>query len=224
MDVAGEESAVSPVVGTVRLSVAEGFGANILAPAFPAFVDRRPGMKVELVASPGYLSPTTREVDIAITSNPPSSTRLVVEALTDYEIGLYASQQYLNDHGEPQDRDDLKNFDFIGYIDDLIYTSELRFLDSFNPDLRRRLACSSLKAQTVLAAANGGIGAFPHFLVEGIPLVRVLPKESTVRTYWIATHVDLYETARMRAVRSWMFDVVKQNRHRLTPLKAARAP
>jgi hypothetical protein len=43
------------------------------------------------------------------------------------------------------------------------------------------------------------------------------------RTYWIATHVDLHETARMRAVCGWIGDLVQKNQHRLTPSVFATA-
>jgi DNA-binding transcriptional LysR family regulator len=218
MDTASEIGALDPLAGTVRVSVAEGFGGHILAPALPAFAASRSGMRVELVASPGYLSPTTREVDIAITSSPPESSRLVVEKLSDYEIGLYASVEYLAAHGTPVKREELKKHQFIGYVDDLLYTQELRFLDSFEPNLKRPLTCSSLRVQVVLAEAGGGICALPHFLAaDGRRLVRVLPNIMVRRTYWMAIHGDLYETARMRAVRRWLINLVDENRALLTP-------
>lgn len=224
METASEGGALDPLVGTVRVSVAEGFGGHILAPALPAFASQGSGMRVELVASPGYLSPTTREVDIAITSSPPASSRLVVERLSPYEIGLYASPDYLARRGEPQSPAELRAHDFIGYVEDLIYTQELRYLDSFEPNLKRRLTCSSLRVQVVLTASGGGIGAIPHFLVADEPgLVRVLPEMFTTRTYWMAIHRDLHETARMRAMRRWLLNLVEENKHRLTPSLVATA-
>ena len=224
MEAADDDGAVNPVVGTVRIRVPEGFARHILAPDLPHFLDRRPGMRVEMVASPGYLSPTKREVDIAITSYPSTSSRLVVSKLTDYEIGLYASPDYLRKRGEPRSLAELQGHDFISYVDDLLYTSELRYLDSFGKGLRPRLTCSSLPSQAVMASVGGGIGAFPTFLVaDSTELVRVLPEAMACRTYWIATHVDLHETARMRAVYGWISDLVKKNQAMLTPVAFAAA-
>lgn len=225
MENASEEAAANATVGTVRLSVGEGFGGEILARSLPGFVERHPGMRIELVASPGYLSSITREVDIAITSSPPTGSRLVVERLVDYELGLYASPLYLQANGRPESRDDLKRHNFVGYMDDMIYSDELRFLDAFEPHLRRRLSSSSIRLQMILAEAGGGLGAFPHFLITDLnELERVLPELVVVRTYWMAIHAELYETARIRAVRSWLADLVGQNRHRLAPSREVTNP
>lgn len=215
---AGEEGSVDPLAGTVRISVAEGFGGCVLGPALPTFMARHPGMRIELDASPGYLSPTTRKVDIAITSSRLESSRLVVERLTDYELGLYAAPKYLEERGVPQTREDLRQHDFVGCVDDLVYSEQLRFLDAFEPKLRCRLKCSSMKVQIILAASGGGIGAFPHYLVEGEPdLTPVLPDLSLTRTYWEATHKELYEIARARAVRDWLYDLVEERKRHFTP-------
>jgi DNA-binding transcriptional LysR family regulator len=218
MSTASEKSTVNALAGTVRLSVAEGFGGTVLAPALPAFLDRHPGLQIEMDASPGYLSPTTRKVDIAITSSAPESSRLVVERLTDYQLGLYASRKYLQKQGMPRTREDLRRHEFVGCVDDLIYSEQLNFLEAFAPNLQRHLKCSAIRVQIALAAAGGGIGAFPHFLVEDYDeLVPVLPEIMVTRTYWMATHSELYEIGRVRAVHDWICALAAEHRAHLTP-------
>lgn len=218
VDNARAQGAHDPLAGTIRISVAEGFGVQLFAPALPNFMDKHPGILVEVDASPGYLSPATRKVDLSITSSPPTSSRLIIERLTDYELGLYASPKYLKKRRVPQVVEDLREHNFVGWVDDLIYSDQLQFLDAFKPNLARRLKCSSIKVQIVLAEGGGGIGAFPHFLVADNPnLVPILPNLIALRTYWMATHSELYEIARVRAVRSWLFALAKENRELLTP-------
>src|SRR5215831_8224070 len=79
------------VAGTVRISTAEGFGTAVIAPGLPALIAQRPGLRVELAAASGFLSPTRREVDMAITLGMPDAHRLTVEPLTDYQLALYAA-------------------------------------------------------------------------------------------------------------------------------------
>ena len=214
---AAEEGVTSPLAGTVRLSVAEGLGAQILAPAILRLMER-PGLHIEIDASPGFLSPTTRKVDLAITSSPPSSARLVVERLTDYELGLYASSAYLEKNGGPERAEDLHGHDLIGSVEDLVYSDELMFLEAFAPGLRQRLTCSSMKMQIAMAAAGAGIGAFPHFLASDVPALRpVLPDLSVTRTYWMATHQELYDVSRVRLVRGWLQALVQEHAAQLTP-------
>lgn len=213
ISIAAQEGAKSALSGTVRLSVAEGFALQILTPELPGFLERYPDLKVEIDASPSYLSPSTRKVDISITSNPPESERLTVEKLASYEIGLYASEEYLQKNGMPQDLEDLRNHALIGYVDDLIYTDKLRFIDNFVAHVSRRVSCSSIRMQVELSRMGMAIGAFPHFMVHDLPYMRrLLPEHVTVRQYWIATHRELYGTFRIRIVRQWLHALVDARR------------
>jgi len=203
------------VAGTVRISAAEGFGAAVLAPALPALAVQRPGLRVELAATSGFLSPSRREVDIAITLSAPHAHRLVVEPLTKYQLALYASQPSVERRGAPADTDDLQRRQIVGYVSDLIFASELRYLDEILPSLTPTLASSSIRAQREMVAADGGIGVLPCFMAEG--LVRVLPEVLLERRLWLSTHSEVHDTARMRVVRNWMRQLVQDNITRLAP-------
>ena len=126
--------------GVVRLSVSEAFGTVILAPALPAFRKARPGIRIELAASAGFLSPSRYEVDLAVTLSAPDNPRLHVEPLAEYGLGLFASHSYLADHAAPAKVEDLHDHDIVGYVDDLIYTPELRYLDEVRQASRPRSA------------------------------------------------------------------------------------
>lgn len=208
--------------GNVRISASEGFGTYILAPALAALVKKMPGITIELVANQGFLSPSTREVDMAITLSPPRSTRLFAEPLTEYELGLYASKAYVEDAGRPQSISDLGRHSFVGYIDDLIYAPELRYLDEIAPGLRTRTSSSSIRAQLEFVAAGMGLGVLPCFMADEIPsLERVLPVEaSIVRTFWVSTHQDIKTAPRISAVRRWLTALVQQKRSLLRPSPA----
>ncbi|MDP1631498.1 MAG: LysR family transcriptional regulator [Caulobacter sp.] len=206
------------VGGTVRLSTAEGFGAAILAPALPALRARRPALRIELAANAGFLSPTTREVDLAVTLSAPASPRLEVEPLTDYQLALYAAPDYLERAGRPDAAADLGRFDLVGYIEDLIYAPELRYMDEAHPSLRPSLSSSSINAQQKIIAAGGGIGILPCFLAGD--LVQVLPEIVLTRRFWIGALREVAATARVRAVRDWLRDIAQANRDRLLPFSS----
>jgi DNA-binding transcriptional LysR family regulator len=202
MEAAARTGEPDVVGGTVRLSVAEGFGTAIVAPALPDFRRGRPALRLELAASAGLLSAGTREVDLAVTLSAPNSPRLVVEPLTEYRLGLYASAGYLERAGLPHDAADLTAFDMVGYVDDLIFAPELRYLDEIHPGLRPVLSSSSINAQREIVGAGGGIAILPCFLAG--ELTRVLPRISLSRRLWVSTHRDVAATARVRAVRGWL--------------------
>jgi DNA-binding transcriptional LysR family regulator len=204
------------VGGTVRISVAEGFGTALLAPALPALRASRPNLRIELAANAGFLSPSRREVDMAVTLSAPDAARLVVEPLTDYQLGLYAARSYLERAGAPETVAALNRFDLVGYVDDLIYAPELRYLDELHSRLRPAIASSSIRAQREILLAGGGIGVLPCFMADG--LVRVLAANVLIRRrFWISTHKDVTDTARVRAVRDWLRELVRLRRPELAP-------
>ena len=147
---------------------------------------------------------------MAITLSPPRSARLVVERLTDYELCLDGSRSSLRAAGRPQQLADLDAHQFVGYIDDLIYAPELRYLDEIRPGLRPRAKSSSIRAQQSLIRSGAGLGVLPYFMAEGeADLVRVLPDEVVLRrTFWLSVHQDLNANSRIRVVRQWLIDLV----------------
>lgn len=220
MEAAGRVTQPDLIAGAVRISASEGFGGAVLAPALPGLLAAHPGLNVELAASSGFLSPSRREVDMAITLSPAAGPRLIVEPLTTYQLALYASPEHLERHGAPQSIDDLNRFDMVGYVDDLIYAPELHYLDEIRPHLRPRLASSSIRAQRDMVAAGGGIGVLPCFLAEG--LTRVLADEVLIeRRFWLSTHREVHGTARLKTVRRWIKALCRDQALRLTPTPAS---
>nr|WP_314437677.1 LysR family transcriptional regulator [uncultured Brevundimonas sp.] len=216
MNTAAQAGRLDSAGGIVRISASEGFGSAILAPALPRLVEQRPDVRVELAANPGFLSPTRREVDLAVTLSPPDAARLWVEPLTGYQLALYAAPGYLARAGAPGSVADLRGHAVVGYVDDLIYASELRYLDEVLAGLRPHLASSSIRAQKEIIAAGGGIGVLPCFLADD--LTRLLPDQVLLtRRFWLSAHRDIHDTARLRAIRHWIKQLCADQAGRLNP-------
>ena len=216
MESAARVTRSGAVSGTVRISTAEGFGTAILAPALPGLIASRPGLRIELAAYPRLLSATRREVDIAVTLSAPSAQRLVVEPLTPYQLALYASPAYLQRHGAPGSVDDLPAHQIVGYVDDLLFDPELRYLDEVFPGLKPVLGSSSIQAQRNIIAAGGGVGVLPCFMAEG--MTRLLANQVLIeRQVWASTHPDIHGTARIRAVSNWLHQLAAEQQGRLSP-------
>jgi DNA-binding transcriptional LysR family regulator len=223
MVAAAKVSELDIIAGSIRISASEGFGGRVLAPALAQLRIRHGNLSIELIANSGFLSPLRREVDMAVTLSAPASDRLLVEPLTDYDLGLYASQAYLDRHGVPNDPADLSRFTLVGYVEDQIYAPELRYLEEIHPDLTAQLASSSINAQREIVAAGAGIGVLPCFMALG--LTPVLPDQVRLtRRFWISTHREVGNTARIRAVRRWMKSLVEEQRGILSPSRGAAAP
>ena len=206
--------------GRVRISTSEGFGATILAPAVPQLLKYKPTIEIEIIANAGFLSPAIREVDLAITLAVPNDKRLVVERLTDYRLGLYASQNYFSERALPKRPDDLRQHVLVGYVDDLLYANELRYLDEVLPDLNLAISSSSIRAQLEIVRAGAGISVLPCFMADSAEprLIRVLPQCVTItRTFWISARRDVRQTARVRRVQSWIRETIRKQLSLILP-------
>ncbi|MGU3494442.1 LysR family transcriptional regulator [Xanthobacteraceae bacterium A53D] len=207
--IGGADSGVS---GTLRIGAPDGFGITFLAPRLGAFSALHPALEIQLLAMPRLVSLSKREADIAITLSRPKEGRLHARKLTDYGLGLYAARAYLDAHGPIESRAALMRHPFIGYIDDLIYAPELDYVPLVSRELKPRLKSSNLLAQMRATLAGAGVCVLPHFMGQAEPgLAPVLPQEvSLTRTFYLVTHTDMRDLARVRAAADFIAMEVAQ--------------
>lgn len=209
----------SELDGILRISVSEGFGSWFLAGHIPAFVSAHPRLTLDLVARSGFLSLSKREADIAVMLSRPVAGPIIASKLSDYALRLYATRDYLAKAGVPRSSQDLtRGFRLIGYIPDMIYAPELRYLDEIHPDLTISLRSSSINAQHHLISAGAGIGVLPCFIGDADPrLIPVLSQHQIIRSFWMATHKDTHQLARVKAGRDWIKLAVQSDKSSLMP-------
>jgi len=223
-DLRGESGKLA---GTVRISLSEGLATWVFAPNLPIFQARHPGIMLEIATTNEFLNPSKREADLAVMLARPTSGALIVQKLTDYRLGLFASQDYLAAHGMVADLDDLRQRVLIGYIPDLIYSDELRYLEEVDAALQPRLTSSSITMQHAMTRAGLGVSVLPHFIGMSDPdLVPLMPETITItRSFWIVVHADLRRVARVNAVIEWLRQVASgldANRPTVTETPIAR--
>lgn len=202
--------------GVIRVSASEGFGTSMIAAHLHEFCTLYPAITVELAASTGFLNLTRREADIAIMLARPKSGPLLVRRLTPYTLGLYAGQ----DHPAPDSLAALKDARMVGYVPDLIYAPELRYMDELPGTPAAASASTSIHAQAQMIRTGAGIGILPCFLADPDPqLKRVLAHEISIsRTFWLVLHKDKRAIARIRLFIDWLTALVA----RMEPLLVGR--
>ena len=87
--------AITPL-GKIRLGVTEGSGIMFLSSRLRELFERYPGLEVELVAVPRFVSILNREAEISVHLDRPHADLLITRKLTDYRLALYASRDYLD--------------------------------------------------------------------------------------------------------------------------------
>lgn len=201
------------LTGCVRLATPEAFGSYLVAPHVSQFLAKQPGIELELVAETRAVSLSNREAEIAVVLSCPKDGRAFVQKLTDYQLGLYASHDYLAGKDPITEVEHLSGHAFVWYIDDLISLPQLRYLQDIVNEAHVVFHSTSISAQQNAVATGTGIGVLHSFAAAQDPrLVRILPeKVSLTRSYWITIHPESRSLPRVRAVIDFLHELVNEH-------------
>jgi DNA-binding transcriptional LysR family regulator len=208
----GSEAAAA---GVVRIGAPDGFGVGFLAPRLAQLANRHPGLTVQLVPTPRGFSLSRREADLAVMVGRPEKGRLIARRLTDYSLGLYASPSYLATRRAPADPADLARHRLVGYVEDLIAAPALNYAAEFLRGWRSHIELNSAIGQVEAVRTGAGIGVLHDYLARDScfdgALVRVLPEQRAVRSYWLAIHENLRDLARVRVAADFLVEAVRSS-------------
>ena len=205
--------------GLVRVGATEGFGTLILAPHLAQLTRKHPHLSIDLLALPRMLHLSRREADIVISLERPTRGSVIVSRLSDYSLYLYGQREYLARKPLVATREDLRHHAFVSYVDDLLFTKELQFLDQLYQPERFALRSTSITAQYEAVRAGAGLAVLPAFLADRDPvLARVLPAEARfTRTFWMSMPAESKHLARMQAVWGFLKETVVGEAKQLMP-------
>ena len=191
---------VGKAAGTVRISVSEFMGVEVLPPMLLSVRTHFPDIKLELSLTNLAEDVLAQEVDIAVRTVAPKQAALVARKVAGIPIGLFASRDYVARRGAPASLADLVHHDTIGPDRsplDLAATVQL----GLQPN---QFAVRTDSHPAQLAAARAGLGIAPVQVTIGLQdpgLVRVLPDFSIMTLeVWIVAHENLIKAPRVRAV------------------------
>ena len=198
--------------GTVRLATSENLATHLIIPAMPAFQERYPGIRLEIITSTVTAELGRREADIALRVVRPTRGNLKVRRVGHMTYSVYGSRDYVERHpvveGEP-----LGGRHFIAWDDGHAHMPAAAWLAREHPGCKIALVASSLPAQIAAVRAGLGLAVIPDFLTVNDDFVRVIPSDRMFSAeVWLVTHADLVASARVRAVSDFLADqVVKAN-------------
>jgi molybdate transport repressor ModE-like protein len=199
------------VSGVVRVGAPDGFGTFHLASTLAKLANAHPALTIQLVPLPRTFSLSRREADIIVTIERPKLGKAIIKKLTDYSLSVYAAKCYLKQHGVIQSTDDLVDKLFITYVEDIAYSRALDYTAELSKLMPRHYECGSVIAQMEAVRAGEGIGILHDYAASPhTDLVRILPDMRFSRTYWLMSHPDTHDTARVAAVYGAIVDSVRQ--------------
>ncbi len=138
----------------------------------------------------------------------------VVARLCDYRLQLYATAAYLRGQPPILSPRDLPRHPFYGYVDELVFSPELRYLQQVSPGLAQPLRSSSVIAQYTAVQRGQGLAILPCFLAAQDPaLVPVLAEQVLLqRSFWLVAPPELRRIARIRAAWDYLRRMAELNR------------
>ena len=99
--------------GTLSIAASLAVGAHMLAPLLGLFRQRQPAVKIELRLSDEHVDFIEEGIDIAIRIGDPPDSRLLSRRLSPYQLGCYASPDYLSRRGVPRHPDELVDHETV---------------------------------------------------------------------------------------------------------------
>lgn len=207
-------SARGRLSGTLRIAAPDGFGAFVLSPGLGSLRAAYPDLMIEIVTATRLNLLATREFDIGIALEEPTTRGVRARKLARYGLSFYASPDYLSRTGTPLSVADLSRHSMIGYVDSLLDISALRFLDAALPGMRPAIQTNNVTGQWMAAVAGLGVAVLPDFVAgPDERLVRIIEGRKIERTYWIAVPTEHQRLARTRAAEGALLELVTGHKY-----------
>lgn len=207
------------ITGMVRVTCPEPLVYRITAsPLLERFHARYPGLKVEFLMSDRYLDLTKGEADIALRSGDPQDGQLIGRKIADSLWAVYGSRKYVQQHGSPQDLDDLAGHPLVGLDDSMSNHRASQWLRQAVPNGKVVARNNSVLGLISSVRAGVGLAALPTALGDAEPdLVRVLgPIPELARVWRILTTPELRRSPRVGVFFDFVVDQVDMLRPILT--------
>lgn len=151
----------SEVSGTLRFAASSTFAQLYIAPVLPEFLDRYPGVSLELKLSDTQMNLIEGGFDLALRNYAIENSSLRARKLADDQRILCASPEYLARHGIPQHPEDLADHQFLVFMDGparkLIASDGKRACTFPPPGADNRVVCDDGASMRIATKAGVGI-------------------------------------------------------------------
>lgn len=197
---AGEDGRIE---GEVHVTTTDALAMDFVVPAIERAQQRYPGIRVNLTTTTRLLDLGRREADIAIRTLRPEQPDLIVRKLAAWEVGLFATQTYLDAYGEPDRHSGFAGQRIALYREGITQHQSDRLAGELRHHGQVVAELDSSLMLTTFIRAGLALGELPAYLPQKYPeLIRLWPDRARAKPYevWLVMHQDLAHTARVKAV------------------------
>ncbi|MFS4437604.1 LysR family transcriptional regulator [Paracoccaceae bacterium GXU_MW_L88] len=204
------------VFGKLRVTTPIGFGTLFLAPRLGRLFSQFPKLNVDMMLDDKVLDLGMREADVAIRMKEPSQADLIRRRLMDVRMRLYASAEYVEEHGKPTTLEQLSDHRIISQdLDTWQVSASVKWLHTLLATTPNAHMTVNNYFGILQATRHGlGIGVLPDYVTAGFSeLVRVLPGEqSTTVPVYLAYAEELRSSSRVSAFRDFVLSEIQDFR------------
>lgn len=207
------------VFGELRVTTTTGFGSLWLAPRLSKLYEKYPDLKIDLMLEERVLDLPMREADVAIRMKEPSQADLVRKRLMGVRMRLYASPEYLRQHGEPTTLEEVAKHRIICQNPRSAQVqaglSLVQHLMTY--DIASMLTVNNYFGVLQAVIHNIGIGILPDYVTQEFEGVqRVMPDVESVEVpVYLAYPEELRQSRRIEAFRDFVQNEIIEHRRKL---------
>ena len=207
--------------GPLKITTTVGFGSVWLTPRIKEFMDLYPKIDVTILLDYDDLDLAMREADVAIRLTPPRQSDLVQRHLMSIHYKVYASPEYLQEHGMPKTPEELDNHNLVTFGDEVGDQTDLlpalNFLQGAGAKGKRRkpvLQVNNIYGIYRAVRSGVGIGALPDYFIEGsVNLVHILPELQSPQTeVFFVYPEELRQSVRISVFRDFLVRKILESR------------
>lgn len=197
--------------GTLRLASSYDLFTRLITPHIKTFTDQYPKIQIELVSSTSIIDLGKREADIAVRISPKPPEHLIGRPIVPLAHGVYGSEEYFKKSASKKDANKKST-----HADSLILwlqeETKPKWANDHFPDGKVVARVSDVVTMMELVKNHMGLARMPCYVADAEPMLRrldlaLVPSDWRV---WVLSHQDLRDTARVRACRTFLVDIIQQ--------------
>lgn len=197
----------SALAGPLKLTVAFELANRILLPKLDSFYQAYPRIELQLMMTKGLVDLARLDADLALRMTPTPPENLIGRELVKINHGLYASESLLKR--------------FTKKLPTILFTTELSpppWMKKHFSDSLVAYRIDDVGSMAVAAAQGHGVVKLPCFIGDTQPgLLRLdYELEKSKWGIWLLNHVDLRSTARVRACKEFLQQLVADSKFLFT--------
>lgn len=212
------------IAGDVRLATSENLSVGFLASRLAPFLEKHPGVALEIVTGTAAVDLLRHEADLALRVGArmrPEQLSLIARRVAQVGLGLYASSAYLARRGPPSVDNGCAGHVIVGYGEALADVGPSKWLQEHAREATVALRCNSMLGAARAVASGAGLCVLPCFLADAEPgIERVIPKPVLAHDLWLVVHPSPRAAARVRAVSDFLVQLVRSENDTLSGVRS----